>query len=352
MPNASISMQELGWNNFFQQQLSLEELESTVPVRLFALNRHLFEGMGEHGHQQFSLPHIWIRRSVEDLPTVGDWLLLDHAHLPVRLLERTSLFKRMAPGRKARVQLLAANVDTLFIVTSCNLDFNLSRLERYLAMALEAGVKPVLILTKADLVEDVNDFCVQARTLRPDLEVEAVNSKDPKVIDILRPWCKTGQTVALVGSSGVGKSTLVNTLSASSVQDTGAIREDDSKGRHTTIVRSLHVLPGGGLLLDSPGMRELQLSEGEDGVATLFEEVEAFASSCRYSNCQHQGEADCGVADAIKRKELDPRRLANYFRLRSEQERTAEAIEEKHRRDRRLGASKKRANSKNSRKKN
>ena len=345
-------MQELGWNNFFQQQLSLEELESTVPVRLFALNRHLFEGMGEHGHQQFSLPHIWIRRSVEDLPTVGDWLLLDHAHLPVRLLERTSLFKRMAPGRKARVQLLAANVDTLFIVTSCNLDFNLSRLERYLAMALEAGVKPVLILTKADLVEDVNDFCVQARTLRPDLEVEAVNSKDPKVIDILRPWCKTGQTVALVGSSGVGKSTLVNTLSASSVQDTGAIREDDSKGRHTTIGRSLHVLPGGGLLLDSPGMRELQLSEGEDGVATLFEEVEAFASSCRYSNCQHQGEADCGVADAIKRNELDPRRLANYFRLRAEQERTAEAIEEKHRRDRRLGASKKRANSKNSRKKN
>jgi ribosome biogenesis GTPase len=250
------------------------------------------------------------------------------------------------------VQLLAANVDILFIVTSCNLDFNLSRLERYLAMALESGVKPVLILTKADLVDNVNDFCVQARTLRHDLEVEAVNSRDPKVIDILGPWCTTGQTVALVGSSGVGKSTLVNTLSSSTVQDTGAIREDDSKGRHTTIGRSLHLLPGGGLLLDSPGLRELKLSECEDGVATLFEEVEAFAGSCRFNNCQHQGEDGCGVADAVKRRELDPRRLANYFRLRAEQERSAEAIEEKNRRGKRLDASKKRTKSRNSQKKN
>jgi len=351
MKNASISMQELGWSSFFQQQLSLEELESTIPVRVFALNRHLFEGMGELGHRQFSLPHNWIRRPVEDLPTVGDWLLLDRKNLPVRRLERTSLFKRMAPGRKARVQLLGANVDTLFIVTSCNLDFSLSRLERYLAMALEAGVKPVLILTKADLAENANEFRVQARTLRPDLEVEAVNSKDPAVIDILRPWCKPGQTIALAGSSGVGKSTLVNTLTASTVQVTGAIREDDSRGRHTTVGRSLHLLPGGGLLLDSPGMRELKLSEGEDGVATLFEEVEAFAARCRFSNCQHRGEADCGVAEAVKRKKLDPRRLANYFRLRAEQERTAEAIEEKNRRERRLGTSKKRARSRNKRKK-
>jgi len=351
MKNASISMRELGWSNFFQQQLSLEELESAIPVRVFALNRHLFEGMGEHGHRQFSLPHNWIRRATEDLPTVGDWLLLDRANLPVRRLERTSLFKRVAPGRKAGVQLLGANVDTLFIVTSCNLDFNLSRLERYLAMALEAGVKPVLVLTKADLVEDANEFRVQARTLNPDLEVATVNSRDPAVIEILRPWCKAGKTVALAGSSGVGKSTLVNTLTASTVQDTGAIREGDSRGRHTTVGRSLHVLPGGGLLLDSPGMRELKLSEGEDGVATLFEEVEAFAARCRFSNCQHRGEADCGVAEAIKRGELDPRRLANYFRLRDEQDRTAEAIEEKNRRDRRLGTSKKRARSKNSRKK-
>ncbi len=351
MPKASISMRELGWNNFFQQQLSIEELNSTLPVRVFSLNRHLFEGMGEHGHRQFSLPHIWIRREAENLPTVGDWILLDRANLPTRLLERSSLFKRMAPGRKARVQLLAANVDILFIVTSCNLDFNLSRLERYLAMAVEAGVKPVLILTKADLVEDVNYFYDKAKTLRPGLDIETVNSRDPKTIDILRPWCTTGKTVSLVGSSGVGKSTLVNTLSAAAVQETGAIREDDSKGRHTTIGRSLHLLPGGGLLLDSPGMRELKLSECDDGVAKLFEEVQGFASRCRFSDCRHQSEDDCGVIEAIKRKELDPRRLANYLRLRNEQEQTAEAIEVKKRREKRLGAMKKRAKSKKNRKK-
>jgi ribosome biogenesis GTPase len=350
MPNSPISLPELGWSNFFQQQLSLEELESTVPVRVFALNRHLFEGMGEDGHRQFSLPHVWIRRAVEDLPTVGDWLLMNHSNLPVRLLERTSLFKRMASGREAKVQLLAANVDTLFIVTSCNLDFNLSRLERYLALALDAGVRPVLILTKADLVENVSDYASKATTLRPGLAVVPVNSKDPNLIDSLRPWCTTGQTVALVGSSGVGKSTLVNTLSAAMVQETAAIREDDAKGRHTTTARSLHLLPGGGLLVDSPGLRELQLSECEDGVATLFEQVEALARSCRFSNCRHQGEADCGVAAAIRRNELDPRRAANYFRLRAEQERTAEAVEAKLHREKRLGRAYKQAKSNKGRK--
>ncbi len=263
LPNASVSLPELGWSDFFQQQLSLEELESVAPVRVFSLNRHLFEGVGEQGSRQFSLPHVWIRRAVEELPTVGDWLLVDRANQPVRVLERTSLFKRMAPGREAKVQLMAANVDTLFIVTSCNLDFNLSRLERYLTLALDAGVRPVVILTKADLVEDVSDYYAKARSLRPGLEVETVNSMDANLIDVLRPWCTTGQTVALVGSSGVGKSTLVNTLSAKMVQETGAIREDDSKGLHTTTARSLHLLPGGGLLLDSPGLRELKLSECE-----------------------------------------------------------------------------------------
>ena len=211
MPENHPSLPELGWGHFFQQQLSLEEWETTTPVRVFALNRHLVDGVGEGGRQQFALPHAWLRYSVEEPPPVGYWLLLEGDGQPLRLLERTSLFKRMAPGHDARVQLMAANVDTLFIVTSCNAEFNLSRLERYLAMALDAGVEPVVVLTKVDLIEDVEAFRAQARTLRSDLAVEAVNSKDASVIEILHPWCRAGQTVALVGSSGVGKSTLVNT---------------------------------------------------------------------------------------------------------------------------------------------
>lgn len=193
------------------------------------------------------------------------------------------------------------------------------------------------MLTKADLVDSVDDFATQARTLHVDLAVVTVNAKDADIANILGPWCRSGRTVALVGSSGVGKSTLVNTLSARAVQETGAVRDGDAKGRHTTTGRSLHLLPGGGMLLDSPGLRELQLSDCEAGVATLFEEIEAVARDCRFSDCRHQGEKDCAVAQAAERGELDPRRLENYLKLRAERERTEETLVEKRRRDKNFG---------------
>jgi ribosome biogenesis GTPase len=181
--------------------------------------------------------------------------------------------------------------------------------------------------------------------LRPGLAIESVNAKDANVIDILCPWCATGKTVALVGSSGVGKSTLVNALSSETVQAVGTTREKDAKGRHTTTARSLHLLPGGGLLLDSPGMRELQLSDCEEGVATLFEEIEVVARNCRFNDCRHLGEAGCAVEAAAERDELDPRRLANYLKLKAEQERADETLAEKRRKDKSLGKMYKRVQS-------
>ena len=343
MTEIPFTLANLGWSHFFQQQLSLDEWETLTPMRVFGLNRHLVDAVGKDGHLQVTLPVAWHGRKAAELPTVGDWLLLDaHGEL-ARMLERTSLFKRMASGREAKVQLMGANVDTLFVVTSCNQDFNLSRIERYLALALDAGVEPVVVLTKIDLSDEVETFRAEAETLRAGMLVVTVNSKDESATEALKPWCGTGQTVALVGSSGVGKSTLVNTLIGDAVQETGAIRELDAKGRHVTTARSLHLLPDGGLLLDSPGMRELQLGECEEGVASLFVEIEAVARGCRFNDCRHLGEAGCAVEAAEERGEFDPRRLANYHKLRAEQERTAETLEQKRRKEKNFGKMVKRA---------
>ncbi|PLX72617.1 MAG: ribosome small subunit-dependent GTPase A [Desulfuromonas sp.] len=337
MNSALTSLSTLGWSHFYQQQLSLDEWQSTQPARVFALNRHLLEVAGSFGTRRIELPAVWLKLAVESLPTVGDWLLLDDQGQPLRLLERKSLFKRMASGLETRVQLMAANVDTLFVVTSCNQDFNLSRLERYLALALDGGVDPVLVLTKVDLAEGTEEFLTQAAKLRPGLTVVAVNAKDSDSCGQLRDWMGCGQTVALVGSSGVGKSTLVNTLCRAELQLTGDIRSTDAKGRHTTTARSLHLLPDGGILIDSPGLRELQLSDCDNGLATLFEEIEELARQCRFNDCRHQGEVGCAVSAAAERGDLDDRRLTNYLKLRAEQERTAETLLEKRRRDRSFG---------------
>ncbi|PLY05572.1 MAG: ribosome small subunit-dependent GTPase A [Desulfuromonas sp.] len=338
------TLQVLGWKHFFQQQLELDELETTRPVRVFSLSRHLLDVVGTEGPCQVTMPLAWQRHEVEERPTVGDWLLLEkESGDPLRLLERKSLFKRMASGRETRVQLMAANVDTLFVVTSCNNDFNLSRIERYLAMALDAEVEPLLVLTKTDLCEDVESYVAQARTLRAGLEVVALNAKDADGIEALRPWLGKGQTAALVGSSGVGKSTLVNSLCQDEVQLTGAIREADDKGRHTTTGRSLHLLPAGGLLLDSPGMRELQLSDCEAGVASLFDDFEELARQCRFNDCRHQGEKGCAIEEAREAGAIDERRLLNYLKLRDEQERLAQTLVEKRRKDKDFGKMVKRA---------
>ena len=337
------TLKDLGWSHFFQQQLSLEEWESTLPVRVFSLNRHLLDGVGSQGRYQFALPPSWLKLPAEELPTVGDWVLLDSDQNPLKVLQRTSLFKRMASGRDTRVQLMAANVDTLFIVTSCNQDYNPSRLERYLAMALDAGVEPVIVLTKADLTDASRDYTKQAGSLHPGVEVVVVDSRSDDSVKKLARWCVSGRTVALVGSSGVGKSTLVNTLSSSAVQETGRVRFGDAKGRHTTTGRSLHLLPAGGLLMDSPGLRELQLSDCEDGVATLFMEIESFARDCRFNDCRHEGEAGCAVATALEQGQIEERRLENYLKLRTEQERTEQTLVEKRRKDRSFGKMVKRA---------
>ena len=215
MEPLNLTLPELGWNPIFSKQVSAEEDSSCQPVRVMSVHRGMVTVVGEG--LEDSIPSILSApRGPEDRPTVGDWLLIDRcSHALVRVLDRTSLFKRPAPSDDRRVQLIAANVDTLFVVTSCNQDFNVARIERYLVLAGEVGVRPVVVLTKGDLTPTPEPFVEAARALQPGLQVELINGRDPRSAARLAAHCDLGKTVALVGSSGVGKSTLINTLKGS-----------------------------------------------------------------------------------------------------------------------------------------
>jgi ribosome biogenesis GTPase len=318
-----LALHPLGWKPCFEQQLSVAEVDDLTTVRVAA---HL----GSHVHcispsGEITLP-VGLIVSCGEV-AVGDWLLIDpETQRGVRRLERESLITRRAAGEKAKLQLIAANVDTLFIISSCNHDFNLSRLERYLAVASEAGVTPVVVLTKADLCEDPDLLRQQASRLTRDLLVETVDARSSPQVESLADWCRVGQTVALVGSSGVGKSTLAMTLGAGNLE-TQEIRDDDSKGRHTTTARCIHRLDAGGL----------RLTECDTGVAEVFEEIIALADCCRYRDCSHTGEPGCAVQASIESGELDERRLKNYRKLQSEQARNAQTLREQRHESRKRG---------------
>eukprot|EP01136_Pigoraptor_vietnamica_P031183 Opistho-1_new@91424 len=326
-------LRAVGWKACFEQQVSPEELTTGVVARVSAHFGSQVLLAGAEGEFRVAAQ---LAESAGEI-AVGDWLVLTAGeHRAVRRLERQTLLYRKASGEEVKSQVIAANVDTIFIVSSCNDEFNLSRIERYLALTIQAGATPVVVLTKVDLGTDVAVLRRQVEQVRSGLVVETLDARESAQAEVLTAWCGPGQTVALLGSSGVGKSTLANSLGAGSLA-TGAIRDKDGKGRHTTTSRSLHLLPSGGVLVDNPGIRELQLPACEDGLADVFDDVVRIAAGCRFSNCNHDGDAGCAVAAAIESGELEERRFVNFQKLNAEQAHNSRSLAERRERDRKFG---------------
>ena len=323
----------LGWNERLDAILA-SEAPGLVPARVLTEERGLYLIVSETGERPAS-PSGRLRHDAELDPTaawpaVGDWVALepgtgDHGLIQRVLSRRTAVIRRSPGDRRLPAQVLAANVDVAFVVTSMNADFNPRRLERYLAVAWESGATPVVLLSKADLVDDAVSFRIAAEAVAAAVEVVAVSVVTGEGLDSVRAHLGPGRTVAFIGSSGVGKSSIVNALAGEALLDIAAIREDDARGRHTTTRRQLIQLADG-LLIDTPGLRELGVLDG-DGVSTAFEDVEGVAAGCRFNDCQHRSEPGCAVRAALHDGTLQLDRLDAYNKLQREARRAVLATD-------------------------
>lgn len=318
-----MSLDAWGWDD--RWALDFEPLSAAgfTPARVIAQHRGSWIAITDGGEVN-ATPSGRFRYGADDtgMPAVGDWIgcsLAPHggdARIEA-IVPRRSAFRRRAAGSQIGAQMIASNVDTLFVATSLNGDLNPRRLERYVAMGRESGVEPVVLLTKTDLVEDGE---ATAARLAAELDVAAValSSVTGEGIESVESWFRPGRTLAVVGSSGVGKSTLLNRLAGQLLMLTREIREDDARGRHTTTHRELFRLPGGALMLDTPGMRELGLWDAEEGVEATFSDIAEIAAQCRFADCRHEREPGCAVREAIEQGRIDGRRLRSYRKLQTE----------------------------------
>jgi ribosome biogenesis GTPase len=317
--SALIALRELGWNATLANSFNAHAALGDIPARVTAVHRNRVVVAGDFGELDATLASCFHDADGAERPATGDWIVL-HAGATgdtptVRaVLPRQSAFIRRAAGEKAVPQVVAANVDRVFIVTAVPDDVNQRRLERYLAVAWESGATPVVVLTKTDLVENVGEWIATAAAAAPGVDVIAVSALAGAGIEALDAHLVPCSTIALLGSSGVGKSTLLNHLAGRALMRTGDVR-DDGRGRHTTTHRELVRLPNGVLVIDTPGMRELQLWSSESGLAQTFDDITSLSERCRFADCAHAGEPGCAVVEAIDAGMLDADRLASWRKL-------------------------------------
>lgn len=327
MTGLTIDLTDIGWSRFFESHFSNNASEGLVPARVVREDRGSYLLLSSSGELDARVSGSFLHSSNSrgDFPAVGDWVACapvtgEHKAIIHAILPRKGYFKRKVPGERTEEQVVAANVDTVFVVSGLDggRNFNARRIERYISLCYEGGACPVAVLNKADLCEDIDSYIAQTEAVAIDVPVEVVSAKAGLGIDRLHSYANKGHTLALLGSSGVGKSAIVNAMLGTERQATGAVRPDDLRGRHTTTRREILLLPAGGMLIDTPGMRELQLWGDEDTLSETFSDIEQLAECCRFRDCRHTGEAGCAVEQAVNNGELDPGRYESYLRLQRE----------------------------------
>jgi ribosome biogenesis GTPase len=319
-----MSLHHLGWNAHFENLFVPHRNRGLEPARVSREDRGRYGVLDERGARSAELAGRLRHeaRTRAELPAVGDWVALRpgaaSSGVIDAVLPRASAFTRKLAGETTEEQVIAANVDVVFLVSGLDADFNPRRIERYLAAAWESGAEPVVVLNKADLSQDLESRLAEVAAVAPGAAVVPLSALGGQGLESLEPWLLPGRTVALLGSSGVGKSTLVNALLGQARQETGSVREEDSRGRHTTTHRELVPLPGGAVLLDTPGMRELQLWGDESGLDGAFPEITELAQQCRFRDCGHEGEPGCAVLGAVDDGTLGADRLESWRKLQRE----------------------------------
>jgi ribosome biogenesis GTPase len=318
------TLDELGWDDRLSDEFAPHGATGLIPGRVAVQHRGAWDVLTEAGELRCDLAGRLTHEAATtaDLPAVGDWVAVaarptEDAGTIQAVLPRRSKFSRKTAWQATEEQVLAANVDVVFVVTSLNEDLNLRRLERYLTLGWESGARPVIVLTKSDLHPDPTVAVAEVETIAYGVPVHAISNKTGEGLDAVRSYLGSGVTGALLGSSGVGKSTLVNKLIGEELLETREIR-DDGRGRHTTTRRQLVMLPGGGLVIDTPGMRELQLWVAEEGLEEAFEDVVELETQCRFSDCAHETEPGCAIREALAEGRLAPDRWESFLKLERE----------------------------------
>lgn len=330
-----ISLDDLGWNAHFADAFAAAASTGQVPGRVALEHNHVLRVLTEHGEQLAEVSGRVKHRASgrHELPAVGDWVVLrldEGGRCQITaVLPRQGRFARKAAGEWTEEQVVAANIDTAFLVSGLDGDFNPRRIERYLVLVRDSGARPVIILNKADLADDAQDLAASLEEMAPGVPVHVISAASGLGFEALTPYLERGRTVALLGSSGVGKSSIVNRLVGEALLPTRSVRESDSRGRHASVHRQMIQLPGGALIIDTPGMRELQLWGSDAAPADSFEEIASLAADCRFRDCRHRLEPGCAVKAAVDAGTLDAERYAHFIKLDEERDVLERRQEEK-----------------------